>query len=262
MGAESTGDNFESEADWCQKALSKVLDITAKKLRICARSKRWWNGEIKERRSQLRSEHRRRCRSAATVPSQAELQKSIWRAKDRMWNDYQKTLRGAEVRRAAKFANPRAGAALDALTDSDGNLANTITEKEEMLRRECFPLNERDQCFEIPPVGQAHQSVTEQSVVRALFVQAVGKAPRLDKLSFAAVHLLWQCEKKRIVELVREVLRTGPHPVVWKRANRIVIRKPGKDDYMKLKGYCSVSLPSCMGKVVEKVVAELMAEEA
>jgi hypothetical protein len=37
---------------------------------------------------------------------------------------------------------------------------------------------------------------------------------------------------------------------------------PRKDDYTKLKAYRSISLLSCMGKVVEKVVAELLAEEA
>ena len=34
------------------------------------------------------------------------------------------------------------------------------------------------------------------------------------------------------------------------------------DDYTNIKAYRCISLPSCMGKVVEKVVAELLAEEA
>ena len=84
VGAESTGDDVESEPEWCQDALRKVLDATAKKKRICARSKRWWNGEITERRSQLGRERRRRYRSAATAQGKAELPKSIRRAKDRM----------------------------------------------------------------------------------------------------------------------------------------------------------------------------------
>jgi len=40
-----------------------------------------------------------------------------------------------------------------------------------------------------------------------------------------------------------------------------VICKPGKDDYTQLKVYCSISLLGCMGKVVEKVGAELLSEE-
>jgi len=53
LGVESTGHNVESETEWCQEVMGKVLDASAKKIRICARSKRWWNGEIKEMRSQL-----------------------------------------------------------------------------------------------------------------------------------------------------------------------------------------------------------------
>jgi len=41
-----------------------------------------------------------------------------------------------------------------------------------------------------------------------------------------------------------------------------VIRKPGKDDYTQLKAYRSILLLSCMRKAVEKVVAQLLSEEA
>jgi len=64
------------------------------------------------------------------------------------------------------------------------------------------------------------------------------------------------------VRLTRAAIRTGRHPAVWKRASAVVIRKPGKADYTKLKAYRSISLLSCMGKVVEKVAAELLSEEA
>ena len=134
MGEESTGDEVESEAEWCKDTLSMVLDATANKIRICARSKRLWNGEIKEMRSQLGREKGRRHRSAATAQAKAELQKSIRRETGMMWNDYLRNLSGAEVWRAAMLANLLAGAIVEALTDRDGKQANTITEKEEMLR--------------------------------------------------------------------------------------------------------------------------------
>lgn len=41
----------------------------------------------------------------------------------------------------------------------------------------------------------------------------------------------------------------------------MVIRKPGKDDYTQPKAYHSISLLSCMGNVVEQVVAELLSDE-
>jgi hypothetical protein len=49
---------------------------------------------------------------------------------------------------------------------------------------------------------------------------------------------------------------------VWKCASRVVIGKPGKDDCPKLKVSRSVLVLSCVGRVVEIVVEELLAEVA
>jgi len=73
---------------------------------------------------------------------------------------------------------------------------------------------------------------------------------------------MWKWDKERIVGLTRAAIHTGRHPAVWKRASGVVIRKPGKDDYIKLKAYHCIPLLSCMGKVVEKVVPELLSEAA
>lgn len=126
MGAESTGDKVKSQAEWCQEALSNVLDATAKKIMICAHLQRWWNGKILERRRQLGRERSRRLKSAATAQAKDEMQKSVRRGKDNMWNDYLNNLRRAEVQRAANFANPRAGMPMEALTDRDRQQANLI----------------------------------------------------------------------------------------------------------------------------------------
>ena len=47
LDAVCTEDRVEQEAAWCQEEMSSVPDSTAKKLRICAREKRWWNADIK-----------------------------------------------------------------------------------------------------------------------------------------------------------------------------------------------------------------------
>jgi len=109
-----------------------------------------------------------------------------------MWNDCFKTLIGAEGCRAAKCANPHAGMTVQAVSDKGGKQAITIAEKEQMLRRQSFPPNVYEQHNELPPPRQAHQSVTERVVKRALFSQSIKNAPGPDQLSFGAVHLLWK----------------------------------------------------------------------
>jgi len=64
------------------------------------------------------------------------------------------------------------------------------------------------------------------------------------------------------VELEKAVVRTGRHQAERKQASVVVIRKPGKDHYSKVKAYCSISQLSGMGNVVEQEVAELLAEDA
>jgi hypothetical protein len=179
-----------------------------------------------------------------------------------MWSDYFKNLRGAEVWRAAQYANPGAGMTVEALTHREGKQANTSLAKEEMLRHESFPQNDGDHYNKLPSLGGAHTRVTEQSAERALYSQSVKKAPGPEKPSFGAIWLLWKWDKERIVRLMRAAIGTGRHPAVWKRASGVVIRQSGKDDYTKLKAYGSILLLSCMGKEVEKVAMELLPEQA
>ena len=61
---------------------------------------------------------------------------------------------------------------------------------------------------------------------------------------------------------MRAPIHTRRHPAVWEQASGVVIRHPGKDDHRQWKAYCSISLLSCMGKVVKKVVTDLLSEEA
>jgi len=247
LDAECTEDEVEQEAAWCQETMSCVLDATGKKIRICARSKRWWNAAIKERRRTVGRERRSRQHSEKAARAKAELQNSIWQSKRRMWGYYLQNLRVAEVWRAARYANPPAGMTVEALTDRDDKQANTSLEKEEMLRHKSFPPIDGDQYYELPRAASAHTRITEQAVERPMFTQSVKKAPGPDKVSFGAIQLLWKWDKERIVRLTRSAIRTGRHPAVWKRASGVVIRNPGKDDCTKLKAYRSISRLSCMG---------------
>jgi len=77
--------------------------------------------------------------------------------------------------------------------------------------------------------------VTEQAVERALFSQSFKQASGGGKLCFGAVRLLWELDKESIVELAKAAVRTGRHPAFWKWASVVIMCKPGKDDYTKLK---------------------------
>jgi hypothetical protein len=90
----------EHDAAWCEEALSSILNATAKKIRMCAKFKRWWNSDIKERRKAVARERRRRnTEEAPRTPT--KLQMLILHSKSKMCCEYSQMLREAEVWRAA-----------------------------------------------------------------------------------------------------------------------------------------------------------------
>jgi len=57
----------------------------------------------------------------------------------------------------------------------------------------------------------------------------------------------------------RECIRLGYHPTAWKSARGIVIPKPGKPDYGRVRAYRVISLLYSLGKLVERTAAHLLA---
>jgi len=92
----------EQEAEWCQEAMSSVPDTAAKTIRICARSKRWWNPYMKQTTRTVGKKRSRRRHLEEAARAKAELRKSIRQSKRKMFGDYLQNLRGAEVWRAAR----------------------------------------------------------------------------------------------------------------------------------------------------------------
>jgi hypothetical protein len=100
--------------------------------------------------------------------------------------------------------------------------------------------------------------VSEAMISNAIYHQSEGKAPGPDLLNFKAIRLLWNWNRERIVNITRQCVRLGYHPKVWKTAKGVVIRKINKPDYSQPKAYRVISLLNCLGKVVEKVITELI----
>ena len=58
--------------------------------------------------------------------------------------------------------------------------------------------------------------------------------------------------------LIRVHIRLGIHPRQCKTTRGVTTPKPGKDDYGLAKSYRVISLPNCLGKMVEKVAAMMV----
>ena len=96
-------------------------------------------------------------------------------------------------------------------------------------------------------------------VAHALMSQSATKAPRPDKIKFQILHMIWDWDKRRITNLVQQTIRLGYHPKEWKKGRGILLEKGGKRDLGLVRSYQVISLLNCLGKVVEKLVAERLA---
>jgi len=62
----SSGDELQKEAEWIQEIFVNHLNRCCEKIKVCMRSKRWWNQEIAENGKILGSVKRARTRGEAT----------------------------------------------------------------------------------------------------------------------------------------------------------------------------------------------------
>jgi len=74
------------------------------------------------------------------------------------------------------------------------------------------------------------------------------------------VKVFWQWDRQRITQLVRACIWTGYRPKVWKTAKGVVIPRPGKPDYAKVRAYRVISLLDVIGKLVERTAAHLIGD--
>jgi ribonuclease HI len=268
-------EEVESEAIWLEEALTKVLNRHAKPVRLCARSKRWWSPAIDAKRAHYARVRRQWLDSEISEESVRQARKDFYnlirKAKRETWERF---LQGAdgdslpEQKRcwaALNYTKPRAEGTTPALKDPTTQelIGTTFEEKERIFRRQAFPqAPESTGELELRGTGNAHELVTEELVQRAIWSQGIDKAPGTDRLNFRAIRLLWGLNKQRVIGIARQCLRLGIQPNTWKTAKGILLRKPGKPDYGVAKAYRVISLLKCLGKVIEKVVADLITDFA
>ena len=159
------------------------------------------------------------------------------------------------------FTKPLQFKTTPALRDPDKNVATSMKEKEALVRRSAFP--KPSQSHEPEPLflpGIAYMSIIETKIGNALMSQSAIKAPGPDKINFQVLRMIWDWDKKRIASMVQQTIRLGYHPKRWKRARGILLEKLGKRDFGLVRSYRVISLLNCLGKVVEKVIADELAQ--
>jgi len=131
-------------------------------------------------------------------------------------------------------------------------------EREQAIMRAHFP-NAPPGSFEPREGGRAFERVDSHLVGSLLAKAANTSAPGDGRIPAGIVKVFWQWDKQRIVQLARACIRLGYHPKLWKTAKGVVIPKPEKPDYSKVRAYRVISLLDVISKLVERTAAHLIA---
>jgi hypothetical protein len=81
---------------------------------------------------------------------------------------------------------------------------------------------------------------------------------RPDGIGASTIHLFWEWDAAWVTILIRSAIYLRAHAGSCNIAKGITILKPGKPTYTTIKSYRVISLLNCFGKVMEKVVAEML----
>lgn len=268
--------DLDKEVEWFGSKIVELLNNHAKITRVSAYSKRWWNEEVAEARKRWAKDKRELSRDDDRKQELKQARNSYYRtirkAKRLCWQNFlqgkkeipqqqSQTLDQNRCRTALKYTKPLQFRTIPALKDPDGNIATSMKAKEALVRRSAFPkppIGLEPEPFVLP--GVAHRGVTEEKIFHALMSQSATKAPGPDKINFRILRMIWDWDKVRMTSMVQQAIRLGYHPREWKKARGTLLEKGGKRDFGLVRSYRVISLLNCMGKVVEKVVAEQLAQ--
>lgn len=242
--------------------LEQSLDASTPRLRITARSKRWWTPQLKAQKRRLRVTRGRAKRFPTAQnlrereDSNKEYAKAIQEAKSTTWNNWLSQLKGADIWTALKYIKPRAPVSVMPALRIDDSYAKTFPDQIDELYRSLFP--------HVAPSTQRAKKVTpdprwvkirSREIRSALREASPNKAPGPDGIKTKAITMAWKVRpfRKLLRSLLSFCLDVGYHPKCFRRGVAVILPKPRRDLTLA-RSYRPITLLSTLGKVLEKIV--------
>ena len=108
----------------------------------------------------------------------------------------------------------------------------------------------------VPPAIQIDQVVAEEQISTILQQLPPDKAPGPDGIVNRVLTKCRHTVAPHLSRLFTACMAIGYIPPIYKHANTVVLKKPGKPDYSQPKAYRPIALLNTIGKALEKVVAD------
>jgi len=143
----------------------------------------------------------------------------------------------------------------------------TDEEKVTGLVKDHFGWREDGSGVEVPEREEEEREPTnrqgqlEEEVRKVLSRTSNSSAPGLDGIGYRLIKMVMRTKlgDELMKEVAGNLARGRRIPKEWQNSKVVMIPKPGKD-YNKTKGWRPINLINCIGKLVEKVVANRLQE--
>jgi hypothetical protein len=135
-------------------------------------------------------------------------------------------------------------------------------EKADALRQELFQPPPNLPHIALPDLTYNHPNditwypITKEELRKAIFNPRTTKAPGLSQINYQILRWAWKANQMIIHKVINSCTNTGYHPKIWCTAIAIALAKPGKPNYSDPRAYRLIQLLECIGKVLEKIMAD------
>ena len=262
----TTSADVDKYAEQLVQAITKAVQETTPRKRPNPHSKRWWTAEL----SRLRREANRLRRifgrtydsvdKAAWKAKSDEYIQEIERAKARKWKEYVNNADGKTIWQIKKYIT---NAPTSTFIPTLNGHAATYEQKVNALQKSFFPEPPPADLTDIPTAVYPQEVTYEEQITIRQIREAVNrltpdKAPGPDEISNRVLKNALPAIEHHLQALMQASLRLGHFPKPFKQTTTVVLRKPSKPDYSKVKAYRPIALENTLGKVMESVITEIV----
>jgi len=259
---------LKQEAEKLRDIILKAAEKNIPKKRITEKSKCWWNSELKTLRKDLSTARRNWKRKQINQTQYITIRNSFFQAikieKARYWNNFLENAVGKDIFKAfnyTKFNRVEKLPIIQYQHEEEEITAVTFEQKCEAFMRVLFkkpPQSEAVQWDNYIEKDWEWPEAKRDEIRQAIFSSSIRKAPGPDKISFLILQKAFDTIENRFVKLYSNLISYGYHPVCWREAIGVILKKPNRNASLP-KSYRVILLLNCLGKTAEKIIVTRLA---
>lgn len=261
-----TEQDCEELAAQLSALLYSALRCTGRPARPDGRSNPWWNDETKEAAAHLRIlRNMEDIQNDWIKEAKKTLNKAINRATRAFWDDMIEKARSAGVWKITSWYKPKPQLEAPPLLlpnpEGDGMVAiSDPEERAQALRKKLLERSTAEDDIPDPWVPTVPRRVIpweDHLPIDEAYSATCGvgnTSPGADGITVHMLRAAWPHIGEHVRQLFECCMRLGYHPEAFRMADVVFIPKPGKDPSTP-KGWRPISLLSCLGKGLERVIA-------